>query len=188
MANLITATQVISEAFNASVQTGQIKDRVIEAAEFEYIRPALTENFYQYVVQNTATVDVIDADITESDGRVVTGLQLITDLIIPAEAFYVKYMALNDILFEVSERGGFELLANNTVRMSNQARQDYAESTLKTATQLLEKMVDYIKKQKNNNTAKYDLYRDFTGVSPEKQIIGGLLINDTTYISKEDEN
>lgn len=186
---LITAAQTITLAFNAGVTSTQIKDSVIQAAEFQYIRPALTENFYEYVLQNTTAVDLVDADITTSDGRTITGKQLLTDLLRPALAYFVKYLALPDILNEVSERGGFELTANNAQIMSSASKQNVQDQALKVGNALLETMVDYIKKQKDNNVTKYVLYDNFTGIKAEKQIIGGFLIEDNTkFISKENEN
>lgn len=178
--SLITQAEVITAAFTRSIQTTQLKANVLEAAEWEYIRPALTENLYAYVVQNVNTFDTIDADITESDGRVITGKKLITDLLKPALAWFVKYMALDDIITEISERGSFQLSSENATPISNTQRQDLKVATLKIATQKLENMVDYIKKQYDNNVTKYDLYKDFTDVRTEDQLIGGMFIEGVT--------
>jgi len=185
---LITQAQTITIAFNANVQATQIMDNVIQAAEFEYIRPALTENFYEYVLQNATAVDVIDSNITESDGRVITGKQLLTDLLRPAMAYYVKYLALDDIWSEVTERGGFALTADNALVMSNAQRQDLKNQTLKIANSLLNRMIDYIRKQYDNNVTKYDLYKNFSGSISENEIIGGFLITTKKPVRIDDES
>ena len=185
---LISAAQVVAAAFNSNVKATQIMDNIIQAAEFTYIRPAIGENFYDYCVQNTVAVDVIDSDITLGSGVVITGKQLLTDLVRPALAYYVKYLALPDILNEVTQRGGFELTANNAQIMSSASKQNVQDQALNVANGLMEKAVDYIKKQHNQNVTKYDLYNNYSGVTSEKSIIGGFLIDENKPVRIDDES
>jgi len=184
---MITAAQVISLAFNREIDDVQLKDSQITAAEFDFIRPALTENLYEYVVQNISTFDTIDSDITASDSRVITGKKLMTDLLRPALAYFVKYLSAEDVLNDISNRGGFNQQAQDASVMSNDSKQNWKETALKTANILLNQMIDYIKKQHDNNVSKYDLYNNFTSIKPESEIIGGILINETIITKKEDE-
>ena len=172
---MITAAQVITLAYNRTIKAGQLLESQITAAQFDFIRPALGENFYNYVNQNISDFDTLDDDITEGDGRITTGKKLMTDLLRPALAYYVKYLSANDVLNDISDRGGFNLQAENASVMSSSEKQNWKETALKTANILSEQMVDYVKKQHNNNVTKYALFNNFAGVSVEKKIIGGIL-------------
>lgn len=173
---MITAAQIISLAFNRTIKEGQILESQITAAQFDYIRPALTENFYDYVNQNISAFDVVDANISVSGGITITGKRLMTDLLRPALAYYVKYLSAEDILNDISDRGGFNLQAADASTMSNDSKQNWKATALKTANILCEKLVDYIKKQCENDVAKYALYGNTTSVKTEDKIIGGILI------------
>jgi len=168
---LITVSDVITTAFNRAVNTKQIKDSDIEACEFNYIRPILTENFYEYVRDNVGSYAT-----------------LIDTYINPCLSYYVKWLTYNDFLIEISDRGINQLVSENANPVSNQTRTDGKADVLLKAEIMGEKLLDYIKKRVLADDVLYVLYRDFSNVSPEPKIIGGMLIDDNTYyLSKENE-
>lgn len=169
--SIVSISQVISTAFNRSVDTKQIKQADVDIAEFDFLRPILTENFYEEVLSAPASYS-----------------SLITNYIIPAVAYYVKYVVFNDFFIEVSDRGVNHLTSDNATPVSNQARTDAKADAMYKANVLGEKLRDYLEKRKLAQDALYLKYRDFTNVVSEPKMIGGILIDDNTnYISKENE-
>ncbi len=156
---LITKAEIITLAYNRKIDENQIKDAVIDSAEFKYIRQILTENFYDYVVANTSTFTT-----------------LIDDYIKPCLAYFVKYLAFNDFFVEISDRGAFNLNADNANVISNATRTDTEAKILQVANIKAEKLTDYIKKQDLANNTDYVLYNDMTDVQTEDEIVAGFFI------------
>lgn len=170
---LITAAEVITAAFNRSIGTELILDSVIEAAEWKYIRPALTENLYDEVVADPA-----GANYTT----------LVDDYLQPCLAQFVKYMAYDEIIIKVTDLGAFQANEQNSNAISNATKNDGKDSVLEIANSLANKMVDYINQQVLDDvTAFSDHYKDLTDVVTEDEIIGGIFIPGKKYISIENE-
>ena len=56
MANLITASEVISKAFtNSNTDTSLIKDSFIEIAQYNHLRPVIGEDLYNKIISEKAT-------------------------------------------------------------------------------------------------------------------------------------
>jgi hypothetical protein len=144
---MITAAEVQDLAFDRKIETAKITDSIIEAANFSYIRPILTENFYDYVVANVADYQA-----------------LVDDYIKPCLAYYIKYLIMPDIVTEVSERGAFILESENATPSTN--IKQLMTNTLSIANVLAEKLTDYVKKQHEVN-ADYELYGDLSDIDEE---------------------
>ena len=57
MANLITASEVISKAFtNSNTDTALIKDSFIEIAQYNHLRPAIGEDLYNLIISERVPV------------------------------------------------------------------------------------------------------------------------------------
>ena len=164
---LMTIAEVKTAAYARLVDSVQFKDSDIEIAEFKYIRPALTENLYNAVVSDTTTYAA-----------------LIATYIKPCLAYWVKYITFESFYSEISDRGINHLTGQNTSTVSNSARTDLKTEVREKALALQEKMMDYVRQKYYEGHTSYQLYKDFTNVYPEKQFIGGFLIQD---IEIEDE-
>ena len=161
----MTIEQVKTAAFTRKVDNIQFKDSDIAAAEFEYIRPVLTENLYYAVVADTSTYST-----------------LINNYISPCLAYYVKSLLVESFYTEVSDRGINHLQGQNTQTVSSQARTDYKAEVLKKAQIFEEKLKDYINQQYYEGNADYTLYRNATDVIPETDLTAGFLIDDDDII------
>ena len=155
----MTPTEVISEAYKRSISTNLISTTDIEATEFKYIRPALTENLYNYIVANSGSYST-----------------LLTTYLKPCLAYFVKFETFDEIDVEISDRGVNKLINDDTNKISDKQRHDIKSSILDRANLLLEKMIDYVKAQYVDNNTLYTLYNDFSDVQTETKIVGGILI------------
>ncbi len=67
MANLITASEVISKAFtNSNTDTALIKDSFIEIAQYNHLRPAIGEDLYNLIISEKSASVVWKYTITSS--------------------------------------------------------------------------------------------------------------------------
>lgn len=161
MANLMTVAEVITAAFTRKVDAAQIKDADIAIAEWEYIRPILTEGLYNDVV------------ITPS-----IYVTLITDYIKPCLAYYVKYLVFNDFMVEVSDRGINQLVSTNANPVSSQLRTDAKLDVLARANILENKLKNYINERYYAGDSIYSEYGNTANIHVEKKLIGGFLCDD----------
>jgi hypothetical protein len=156
---LMTIADVITAAYTRNIATSQLKTTDIDIAEFQYIRPALTENLYNAVVADTATYAT-----------------LINTYIKPCLAYFVKYITIENIFVEVSDRGLNHLNSDNATTVGSQQRTDYKTEVLNKANILLEKLVDYVTNQYHAANTLYSLYNNNQNVYEEDKLIGGFLI------------
>lgn len=168
---LMTPAEVITAAFYRKVDAAQIKTTDVEIAEFQYIRPLLTENLYNLVVAAPTT----------------TYATLVTTYIKPCLAFYTKYLNWEDLHLEVSDRGINQLTSQNANPVSNDARTDGRQATLDKANILAEKLRDYVVQQWVAGTSAYSTYMQTSNVYPEAQIVGGFLVDEKEQSQALDE-
>lgn len=157
---LITIAEVKTLAFTRIVDSIQFKDSDIEMAEFKHIRPVLTENLYNAVVADTVKYAALVAYVK------------------PCLAYFVKYLTFESFYSEISDRGINHLTGQNINTVSNAARTDLKNEVLEKAKILQEKMLDYVNQQYFTGNADYALFGNQTNVFPEKQFVGGFLVDD----------
>ena len=162
---LITKAEIISNAYTRNVNTAYINDNDIIIGEYQFIRPILTENLYDYVSANQGSYTT-----------------LIDTYIKPALAQYMKYLLFDELQVEISDRGMNKLLSDNAEPINGQTRADLKAIIMQKANALGERLKDYIHKRVDANDTLYDLYNDFTGVVEEDQLLGGM------YIKGQDVN
>jgi hypothetical protein len=159
---LMTVAEVITAAYTRNVDTNQLKTSDIEMAQFEYIRPVLTENLYDLVVAAPTT----------------TYSTLVTTYIKPCLAYFVKYLTFESFYTEVSDRGINHLTGDNIQTVSSQARSDAKAEVLHKAQILEEKLLDYVQAQYFDGDSDYTTFGQETDVYLEKQFVGGFLVDD----------
>lgn len=167
---LMTQSEVAAAAFNRTIATTNIKDSDIEAAQWEYIRPILTENLYNEVVSNTSTYST-----------------LITSYIKPCLAYYVKSLVLNDMFIDVSDRGINLLGGTDAQPVSGNLRSDLKEDTIKKAKILADKLLDYVQQRYFTGDTLYLKYKDYSNTYSEKQLVCGMLIESRPQITKKED-
>jgi hypothetical protein len=167
---LMTSSEVISTAFNRTVATTQIKASDIEAAEWEYIRPILTENLYNEVIANTSTYST-----------------LISTYIKPCLAYYTKSLIINDFMVDMSDRGLNQLQNTDAQPASGQLRSDLKEDTIKKAKILADKLLDYVQQRYFTGDTLYVKYKDYSNVYSEKQLVCGMLVQSRPQITKKED-
>jgi len=151
---LITQEEIVELAFNRSVTETRILDADINVAQWKYLRPALTNELYSDLINNPANyIDLLN-------------------WVKPALAFYVKYIAIEDLFYELSDRGGFQLTAQEANGMTDTQRTDFRRAQMVKANELMSIVVNFCVE---TNVEKYN-----RGDSLRPRIIGGLLIKRKT--------
>jgi uncharacterized membrane protein YidH (DUF202 family) len=151
---LITQEDVIDLAFNRDIEATRIKDADINVAEWKYIRPALTDSLYSNIINNVANYTTLLAFVK------------------PALAYYVKYVAFEELAFELSDRGIFQLTSQDANGVSDTQRAAYKESVLVKANELISVAINYIVE---NDLPYYDREN-----ATHPRIIGGFLVERST--------
>ena len=149
---LMTVNEVIAYSFNRSVAETQIRAEDIDVAEWKYIRPILTNEFYEAVIASPASSDYTT----------------LMKFIKPCLAYFTKYKVVNTMSLELSSRGGFQLNADTATPISDQQRYDYQAETLDSAVTLGSMLLNHILDE------DYSLYSGVTGTA--YQNIGGFLV------------
>lgn len=154
--NLITQEKVIELAFNRDIGEAKIKDSDIQAAQWKYLKPILSRELYEDLVNNPTSTTYTD----------------LMKFIEPALAYYVKYVVLEEVLFDVTARGGFQLGANDASQMTDSQRKDFKWSVIDRGNELGSILLNHIQ-----NTS-YEYYTGKEGQS--SRIVGGLLIKEVS--------
>lgn len=150
MSNFITISEVISQAFNRSIEDGKILDNDITAAEWKYIKPILTDDLWDDAKANPSSyVDLIEK-------------------IKPCLSYYIKYEIMPELSMTISDRGSFIQTAGDSQPMTDEQRRVLRDSVLEKANSLAEMLSDYIA------TAELVEYERTDNLKP--QIIGGILV------------
>ena len=165
--SLITKTQVVSLAFSRKISETKITDSIIKSAEWKYIKPILGKDLY----------NAISAAPTDSKYSV------ILPIIQEALAWWVKYIALPEILVEISDTGAHLINASNAQVASDQRFIELKEATADTANRLTHLITDWL----NDDTTLTDYY---PGENPQNQveIAGGILFDTNLETDIEEDN
>ena len=167
MAKLMTGAEVITLAFDRSVESTKIKDEVIASAQQRHIMPILGEDFYDAVVADT-----------------VTYADLITQ-IKPMLAQFVRYYSLPQIYVETGSVGMAIIQGQNRQQANNN---DY-EKQRQNALDLARLHGEVLRKWLEDNESSYPLY--FRGSNPQERvkIRGGIImkVKDPWFDPAEDD-
>lgn len=169
MANLMTASEVISSAFDRSVESTKIPSQLITAAQDKHVRPILGDDFYDAVVADTVTYATLITQIK------------------PMLAQYVKYWALPKIFVETGSVGMARIQGQN--RQS--ANKDEMEVLRQDALYVARMHGEILRKYLDDNQSSYPLY--FKGSNPQEQvkIRGGIVmdkgVKDDTFYTDDDD-
>jgi len=147
---LITAEETVQIAFNRQIDASLIKDADIDVAEWKYIKPLLTDDLYEDVIANESSYTNLLKFIKR------------------ALAFYLKAIIIDDIAYELGDRGGFQLQADDAVPITNEGRRAMKQSSLMKANELASIALNYVIKQ------EYEKYE--RGATLRSKQIGGFLI------------
>lgn len=171
---LITAQDVIDISLtNKNVNTFLIKDKFIEIAQHDHIRPLLTDDLYNEIIKQKT-----DSNLSADNNK------LLTDFIKPALAFFVKYEILPDLIMQISTKGARILNDEFSVSISDKQRADFLTKIKDHANSLGNIMVDFIE----DNKTKYPLYKSGQSVAKTTRIFGGIVMDELPeFVSKENE-
>lgn len=156
---LITATEVINKAFtHLSTDVSLIKDAYIAIAELEYIKPKLGEDLYNLISGGSLS------------GR---NLVLYDEYIVPAMAFYVKYLTLPDLYIKT----GTNLMIpvrEQTNGSSSRDRADLRTESLNMADMFMSNAIKYI--EHIDNYSYFESYITSDETKVRTSVIGGIVL------------
>jgi len=151
---LISQTDLIAIAFNRGIDTDRIMDSDINVAQWKYIRPALTDDLYTDLINN----------LSDYDG--------LMEYVKPALAYYVKFISFEELAFEFSNRGVFQLTSQDANGVTDTQRAKYKESILIKANELMSVAINYCVQQ------DLEEYNRSDALAP--RIVGGFLVERLT--------
>lgn len=165
MSALITIAEVISTAFDRTIETTKFKDADIEAIQLKHLEPVLGPDFYDAVVATPGDYSTIIAKIKL------------------ALAYLVKYYALPSLGSELGTTG-FGVFAgpNKQAPNSRDILADHQEEALRMASFHMNTLRKYL----YDNTSSYPLYSIMA--DPENAIIeaGGIAFERYSRLENED--
>ena len=156
MANLITAAEVISNAFDREVATAKFSDNMIAGAQQKHIMPVLGEDFYDLVVATPASYTDLVAQIK------------------PALAYFVKFYALPGIRNEIGTVGIAQITGQNRNTPSDQDIGMQQDAALSEANQLIDVLVKFL----DDNDTDYPDYIKSVNKAEHIVIAGGIIFQD----------
>jgi len=151
---LISQTDLIAIAFNRGIDADRIMDSDINVAQWKYIRPALTDDLYTDLINN----------LSDYDG--------LMEYVKPALAYYVKFISFEELAFEFSNRGVFQLTSQDANGVTDTQRAKYKESILIKANELMSVAINYCVQQ------DLEEYNRSDALAP--RIVGGFLVERLT--------
>ncbi len=156
---LITAQQVINLSFtHADTDTYLIKDNHIFLAEVDFIQSKLGEDLYNLIVAGSLT------------GK---NAILYNSYILPALAYYVKWLVLPDMFANTTTSG----IMTNTNEFSNSVsssgRAELAQNTLNKAVSFIDLGVKYI--EHPDNYQYFNAYRTSDQTKIYTSVKGGIV-------------
>jgi hypothetical protein len=169
---LITQEEVINLSFDdKNFIKAKIKDAVILATQYNWIRPVVGIDFYDELCEQLGS-----NDLTEDNEA------LLNDLIKPCLAYYVKYTVAPDLMLEITNKGGQKGNSDYSETMTASERGEKRNSILLTAKSLRKILIDYL----DDNKAKFPLYSYFG--TNQSVIRGGILLGRRKPNTIEDTN
>ncbi len=161
---LATIADIIDIAFNRDIDNDRIKKSDVNVAQWKYIRPALTDDLYTDLINNIGDY---------------SGLM---EFVKPALAYYVKYVAFEELAFELSNRGVFQLTSQDANGVTDTQRAKYKESVMIKANELMSVAINYCVQQDLTEYNRSD------ALAP--RIVGGFLVERLTgeVVNADPEN
>lgn len=166
MGQLILADKIRDIAFtNKNVSDRFLKDTVIEIAQEEHIRPVLTDDLYDDIVE-------------KNDAGSLTGKDkiLLEDFVQPALAFYVKFEVLPEMNMQTANKGTRSLGDERSSASSSKDRADLYAKVKSHADTLRNKITRFI--QDEDNIDDFPLYVRGNNVNNSFSSTGGIIIDD----------
>lgn len=148
---LITAKEIIDRAIpDANFDEAYLKDRYIESAQLNYIRPILGDDFYDLVIAAPSSYSAL------------------TPYIKDCLAFYVLVEALPLIHTHLTSRGVVSNSTDYTASAGRDLRSDMQKALIGWGDEYKDKMVRYLE----DNTATYTSYAN----QVKGTLLGGILM------------
>lgn len=152
---LSTIREIIETAYITNIDDNLIKEEIVMAAQYQYIKPILTDNLYKDVLANPSEYS-----------------DLVGKFIKPCLAFYVKYLIYSQQLFETAEYSnpdptkGTELIdPSNAALITSDVHQNIINDILFIAREKEKELVDHL------TDVNYSLYQH-----PSTKRISGIII------------
>lgn len=167
MATLITQAEIVTLAINnPSFDTALIKDYYIYAAEYDYLRPILTEDLYDFILAGSLT------------GKFAT---LLSDYIKPYLAFKTLEISLPFIHAQLTAQGIEVMSSEFAAKGTDKQRADLSTAARMMSDTYAKKMVDYI--EHDDNISTFEIYYEKgVKISASTNIIAGIV-----FTEQEDE-
>lgn len=168
MSNLLmTAQEIINLAvqdkdFNAS----KIKPLRIEAAQFNYIRPALTEKLYNRVLDELSEAADSGPAISEAVADLIEKIK-------PALAYFVIFDIIPETFLQITNKGGQKPVTEFSRDTSKDERDTLRASYQSSGNTFLSIMVREI--ERAGNTV-YPEYENFCEVREKTRLRGGIIL------------
>lgn len=148
---LITAAEVIERAIpDANFDEGYLKDRYIESAQLNYLRPLLGDDFYDLVVADVDSYSAL--------------MPYVKDML----AFYIVRDALPIIHVHLSSRG----VVTNGNEFNNVAGRDHRADLEQSYTRWAKEYEDKLVRHLSDNTSTYTDW----GRTTINALLGGILM------------
>jgi len=168
---LITAAKVIELAIiNQNVDDAYIKNAFIEAAQFQGLKPILTEDLFDFMVAGTG----YDAKHTT----------LKEEYIWPFLAFKTVEFALPFIQNELTAQGIQINVSEFAKPGTDQQRADLVNAAKRMSDIYAKKITEYIEHEDNIDTFD-EHYESATNIRKDSRIIGGIIFGNT--VDEDDE-
>lgn len=159
MNKLISASEVISKAFiDQNINTAKIKDAYIEVAQESYLRPILGDDFYDEVLANytTSPYSTLVAQLKS------------------ALAFYVKYIALPEIMVSVTDKGALLAQSSSNQPLDAKGRGDVRATALQMADNYAKIAIRWL--ESDSIIGSYPGYSEGKNIQKRITRKGGLII------------
>ena len=159
MNKLITASEVRTLAFiDQNINTSKIKDAYIEVAQEQYLRPLWGDDFYD---------EVLAAYDTSPYTTLITQYK-------PALAYYVKYIALPEIMVQITDKGALLANSGSGNPLDSKGRGDVRAVTLQMAETYSDIATRWL--EQDTQRAIYTTYKKNDNVRNRITRKGGLII------------
>lgn len=163
---IATKSELLSIAFARNMSQTKLLDNVVEAAEYKYIRPVLTENLYNAMVADIANAKYL----------------ILLAYCKNALAWWVKYTVLPEIFTEISDTGVHQINANNAQTVTDQRFIEVRANTADIAQMHTDRITEYL----NDNYATFSEYLPSKNPDSNIEIAGGIIFRKNKAAESED--
>lgn len=140
------------------------KNSFIEAAQEGDLRPVLTEDFYDELIQQN------------KDGELTPDNQAVVDLLKPALAFFVLSRTLPFVAVEITSLGLRTNVTETSQAANSAQRAELQKSCMDQAQVFIEKAIRFLEDE--DNSSKYPLYVSGDNEENSVSIIGGIIFDE----------